>query len=57
MGSGSGRIFSNPQSSRMLGGGSSMNVTINMPAGANGDDVVRALKQYERANGALYASV
>jgi hypothetical protein len=34
-----------------------MNVTINMPAGANGDDVVRALKQYERANGALYASV
>jgi hypothetical protein len=57
MGSSSGRIFSNPQSSRMLGGGSSMNVTINMPAGANGDDVVRALKQYERANGALYASV
>ena len=57
MGSSSGRIFSNPQSSRMLGGAGSMNVTINMPAGANGDDVVRALKQYERANGALYASV
>lgn len=56
MGSSSGRVFSNSDSSRMLGGSSSMNVTINMPAGANGDDVVRALKQYERANGALYAS-
>ena len=56
MGSGSGRIINNSQTSSMLGGGGSMNVTINMPAGANGDDVVRALKQYERANGALYAS-
>jgi hypothetical protein len=56
MGPSSGRVFSNPDSSRMLGGSSSVNVTINMPAGANGEDVVRALKQYERANGALYAS-
>ena len=54
------RIFSNPDSVRMIGstGNTSTNIynTINMPAGANGDDVVRALKQYERANGALYAS-
>jgi hypothetical protein len=54
------RIFSNPDSVRMIGstGNKSTNIynTINMPAGANGDDVVRALKQYERANGALYAS-
>lgn len=56
MGSSSGRVFSNSQSAGMIGGSSSMNVTINMPAGANGDDVVRALKQYERANGALYVS-
>ena len=55
------RIFSNPDSARMIGSTSSRSTnvynTINMPAGANGDDVVRALKQYERANGALYASV
>lgn len=55
------RIFSNPDSARMIGSSSSGSTniynTINMPAGANGDDVVRALKQYERANGALYASV
>jgi hypothetical protein len=29
-----------------------MNVTINMPAGSNGDDVVRALQNYSRRNGA-----
>lgn len=33
--------------------GGPMTVTINMPAGANGDDVVRALKAYERRNGAV----
>ena len=50
------RMFSNTDSKQMLNGSSSINVIINMPAGANGDDVVRALKQYERANGALYVS-
>ena len=30
-----------------------MNVTINMPAGTNGDDIVRALQEYGRTNGAL----
>jgi hypothetical protein len=30
-----------------------MNVTINMPAGTNGDDVVRALQEYGRRNGAI----
>lgn len=29
------------------------NITINMPPGSNGDDVVRALKQYERRNGTV----
>lgn len=33
------------------GSGGAMMVTVNMPAGSNGDDVVRALKQYERRNG------
>jgi hypothetical protein len=33
-----------------FGGG--MNVTINMPAGTNGDDIVRALQNYSRRNGA-----
>jgi len=34
-----------------FGGGA--NITINMPAGTNGDDVVRALQQYGRTNGAI----
>ena len=29
------------------------NITVNMPAGSNGDDVVRALQQWSRRNGAL----
>ena len=58
MGASSGRVFTNSQTNSMLGGGGgSMNVTINMPAGADGDDVVRALKQYERRNGPIYATV
>lgn len=35
-----------------LGSMGGMNVTINMPAGSNGDDVVRALQNYSRRNGA-----
>ena len=36
--------------SAVSGGG--MNITINMPAGSNGEDVVRAIRRYERVNGA-----
>lgn len=32
-------------------GGGTVNVTVNMPPGANGNDVVRALQQYARAHG------
>lgn len=35
------------------GGGGAMNVTVNMPAGSNGDDVVRALQDYARRRGAI----
>jgi TP901 family phage tail tape measure protein len=34
-----------------LGGGGSINVTINMPPGSNGSDVVNAIKRYEKTNG------
>lgn len=33
------------------GGGGTMNITINMPPGSNGNDVVRAIRDYERRNG------
>lgn len=37
------------------GGGGSLtqSITVNMPPGANGDDVVRALRQYQRRTGAV----
>ena len=35
------------------GGGTTMNVTVNMPAGSNGDDVVRALRSYQKHRGGL----
>jgi hypothetical protein len=34
-----------------LGGSGAINVTINMPAGSNGSDVVNAIKRYEKTNG------
>tara|TARA_R110000803_G_scaffold71768_1_gene135152 strand:+ start:1852 stop:3570 length:1719 start_codon:yes stop_codon:yes gene_type:complete len=34
-------------------GGGGMSVTINMPAGSDGDDVVRALQSYQRRRGSL----
>jgi len=34
-----------------LGGGGAINVTINMPPGSNGSDVVNAIKRYEKTNG------
>ena len=38
---------------RNMGGGGTLNVTVNMPAGSNGDDVVRALQDYQRRRGAI----
>ena len=35
----------------MNGGSTTVNVTVNMPTGSNGNDVVRALQQYARAHG------
>jgi hypothetical protein len=36
-----------------MGGGGDINVTVNMPAGSNGDDVVRALQDFQRRRGAI----
>ena len=36
-----------------IGGQSTSNVTINMPAGSDGDSVVRAIQQWERDNGSV----
>jgi hypothetical protein len=49
---GSGTIMSNNRLSGLAGGGT-VNVTVNMPAGSNGDDVVRALQDYVRRRGAI----
>jgi hypothetical protein len=49
---GSGTIINNNRLGGMAGGGD-INVTVNMPAGSNGDDVVRALQDYVRRRGAI----
>ena len=49
---GSGTIVNNARLGGM-GGGGGMNVTVNMPAGSNGDDVVKALQDYVRRRGAI----
>jgi len=49
---GSGTIMNNNRLGGMAGGGD-INVTVNMPAGSNGDDVVRALQDYVRRRGAI----
>ena len=36
-----------------IGGQSATNVTINMPAGSSGDDVVRAMQRWSRDNGSI----
>jgi hypothetical protein len=48
---GSGSIVNNSRLGGM--GGGTVNVTVNMPAGSNGDDVVRALQDYARRRGAI----
>lgn len=50
---GSGTIMSNNRLAGLAGGGGTVNVTVNMPAGSNGDDVVRALQDYVRRRGAI----
>ena len=43
-----------PLTGKNAGGfGGTTNITINMPVGSNGDDVVRALKTYTKRNGGL----
>jgi hypothetical protein len=57
--SSAGRIKTNSDTARMAFGGNSgsvMNVTINMAPGANGDDVVDAIRRYERRNGPIFQS-
>lgn len=36
-----------------MGGGTTNNITINMPPGSDGEDVVRALKRWQQRNGAI----
>jgi SLT domain-containing protein len=54
--SGAGRVMSAPQTQSMLGGSTYM-VTVNMPPGADGDQVVSALRRWERSNGPLPVGV
>lgn len=60
---GYGRIVDNMATMSMLtggtavGGSGTVNVTINMAPGANGDDVIDAIRRYERRNGPIFASV
>jgi hypothetical protein len=49
--SGSGTIMNNNRLGMM--GGGTVNVTVNMPAGADGDDVVRAIQDYQRRRGTV----
>jgi len=52
-----GRIMTNTETARMGTSGVSSsvtNVTINLPPGVNGDDVVDAIRRYERRNGPIF---
>jgi hypothetical protein len=49
---GAGTIMNNNRLG-IMGGGGDINVTVNMPAGSNGDDVVRALQDFQRRRGAI----
>ena len=40
-----------------MGGMGTMNITVNMPAGADGNDVVQALEDYVRRNGSIPVAV
>lgn len=49
------RVFSSQQSAAMIAGGG--NITVNMPAGADGDELVRTLQRWARINGAIPLAV
>jgi hypothetical protein len=56
---GYGKIIDNMATMSMLSGGTlvaggGVNVTINLPPGVNGDDVVDAIRRYERRNGPIF---
>lgn len=59
---GYGKIIDNMATMSTLTGGTSVaggggvNVTINLPPGVNGDDVVDAIRRYERRNGPIFQS-
>jgi len=53
----SGMVLTAGQTQAALGGGSSWNVTVNMPPGADGEQVVSALRRWERANGPVPVGV
>jgi hypothetical protein len=57
--SGYGKIIDNMATMSMLSGGTpvaggGVNVTINLPPGVNGDDVIDAIRRYERRNGPIF---
>lgn len=59
--SGYGKIIDNMATMATLTGGTAVagggvNVTINLPPGVNGDDVVDAIRRYERRNGPIFQS-
>ena len=59
--SGYGKIIDNMATMATLTGGTpvaggGVNVTINLPPGVNGDDVVDAIRRYERRNGPIFQS-
>jgi hypothetical protein len=56
---GYGKIIDNMRTMSSLtggtpAGGTGVNVTINLPPGVNGDDVVDAIRRYERRNGPIF---
>ena len=55
--SGPEAIIPLPRLGELMGGGTSMNITINMPPGSDGDDIVRALQKYQRRKGAIPITV
>jgi hypothetical protein len=55
--SAAGRVMSAPQTQGMLGGSTYQYVTVNMPPGADGDQVVSALRRWERSNGPIPVGV
>jgi hypothetical protein len=47
----SGYVVPNNMFGRMGGGGDTYNVTINMPTGSRGEDIVREIERYTRRRG------